>query len=80
MLWACARAPAGSRRQNELAEELAVSPAHVSGVVEGLRRRGLLECSMVEGDRRLRCWRLTPAGAAVWQTLINDFDQRGEAA
>ena len=80
MLWACAKAPPDGRSQNKLAGDLAVSPAHVSGVVERLRCAGLMQCSMVEGDRRLRLWQLTPAGQAIWQMLLNDSTQRGEAA
>ena len=80
MLWACAKAPPGGRSQNELADDLTVSPAHISGVVERLRCAGLLECSMVEGDRRLRLWQLTPAGQAIWQMLLDDSAQQEEAA
>jgi DNA-binding MarR family transcriptional regulator len=80
MLWACANATSSGRSQSELAEELAVSPAHVSSVVERLRRVGLLQCSMVQGDRRLRLWRLTPAGQAIWQALLDGASPRGEAA
>ncbi len=80
MLWACAKAPPSGRSQNGLASDLVVSPAHVSGVVERLHCAGLLQFSMVEGDRRLRLWQLTPAGQAIWQMLLNDSDQTGEAA
>jgi DNA-binding MarR family transcriptional regulator len=80
MLWACANASPGGRSQTELAEDLAVSPAHVSGVVERLRGAGLLQCSLVQGDRRLRLWQLAPAGLAIWQMLIDDATWQGEAA
>ena len=79
MLWACAKAPPGGRSQNELADDLAVSPGHVSGVIERLGCAGLLQCSMVEGDRRLRLWQLTPAGWAIWKTFLDDSTQHGEA-
>ena len=80
MLWACAKAPADGCSQNELADDLAVSPAHVSGVVERLRIAGLLECAMVRSDRRLRLWQLTPAGQAIWRAIRDDSAGREEAA
>jgi DNA-binding MarR family transcriptional regulator len=80
MLWACAKAPPGGRCQKDLAEDLAVSPAHVSGVVERLHAAGLLQYSVAEGDRRLRYWRLTPAGQVLWQTVADDSAKKGDAA
>ena len=80
LLWACAKSPPSGRSQNELAGDLAVSPAHISSVVERLRRAGLLQCAVAEGDRRLRLWRLTPAGQSVWQMLSDDLPCQGEAA
>ena len=80
MLWACAKAPPSGHSQKVLASDLAISPAHVSCVVERLRHAGLLECSMVKGDRRLRLWQLTPAGQAIWQMLLNDSTQQEKAA
>lgn len=50
--------------QTELARELALSPAQVSGLLEELRRRGLVTGRSPRGDRRRREWRLTPAGFA----------------
>ena len=80
MLLACAKAPAGGRSQNELADDLAVSAAHISGVVERLRVAGLLQCATVQSDRRLRLWQLTPAGRAIWRALSNDSAGQEEAA
>jgi DNA-binding MarR family transcriptional regulator len=71
LLWACRKAPPGGRGQRELAEELAVSPAHVSGLVERLRRAGLLRARTAEEDRRRRLWQLTPAGIATWHAILN---------
>jgi DNA-binding MarR family transcriptional regulator len=63
VLWACFHQPAGVG-QSELAELLAVSPAHVSGLVEQLRRRKLLAGHRPSADRRRQQWRLTPQGEA----------------
>ena len=58
LLWACSKAPPGGRSQCELAERLAVSSAHISGLVERMCRVGLLQVRAVEGDRRRHLWEL----------------------
>jgi DNA-binding MarR family transcriptional regulator len=63
-----------------LAQILAVSPAQISGLVERLCAAGLLQCLAAEGDRRLRLWRLMPAGQAIWRMLNDDSNPREEAA
>jgi len=70
LLWACLAAPSSGINQNEVAAVLAVSPAHVSGLVEPLRRQGLLRRQRGVGDRRQRVWRLTPAGCAVLEQIL----------
>ena len=83
LLWACTKAPPGGRSQCELAEALAVSSAHVSGLVERMCRVGLLRGRAIEEDRRRHLWELTPAGVAVWQAVLNGLteiiEQRGAA-
>ncbi len=83
VLWACSKAPPGGRAQHELAEELAISAAHVSGLVERLRRVGMLQGRSADEDRRRHLWELTPAGAATWQAVLSGLtesvEQRGAA-
>jgi len=67
LLWACRRAPPRGVAQSQLAARLAVSAAQVSGLVERLRRGGLLEGRRGPSDRRRQFWRLTPAGEATLQ-------------
>jgi DNA-binding MarR family transcriptional regulator len=57
--------------QSGLADELAVSPAQISGLVERLRSQGLIESSSVGGDRRRQAWRLTAAGQQVTARVVN---------
>jgi len=72
VLWSCTKSPPGGRPQCELAEELALSPAHISGLIERLHQAGFLQ-SMADGDdRRRRVWELAPAGAEKWRTLTCD--------
>ena len=72
ILWACEYGPASGIAQSELAAGLAVSPAHVSGLVEQLRRKGLLEARRAPADRRRQLWRLTPSGKATLESALND--------
>ena len=62
LLWLCSSAGDYGVAQRELAEGIAASPAQASGLVERLRRRGLIEARRPAGDRRTNLWRLTAAG------------------
>lgn len=73
ILWACHKAPSAGCSQKELAAVLAVSAAQVSGLVEQLRRQGLLEGRRGPRDRRRQFWRLTPAGRARLQSVLDDL-------
>jgi DNA-binding MarR family transcriptional regulator len=67
----CARSPLD---QCELAKQLAVSPAQVSGVVERLRTLVLVERVTCQGDRRRQCWQLTTAGRALILKIVAAVD------
>jgi len=62
LLWACRKVDEVGLSQSELARGLAVSAAHVSQLVEQLRRRGWLEGQRSSRDRRRQLWRLTAEG------------------
>jgi DNA-binding MarR family transcriptional regulator len=51
--------------QRHLAEELVLSPALVSQLVEQLRRRNWMSCARDAGDRRRQVWKLTAEGSAA---------------
>lgn len=48
--------------QGELAEAIGVSPAQMSGVADGLKRRGLLDMQRSTVDRRRQVWHPTGEG------------------
>jgi DNA-binding MarR family transcriptional regulator len=73
LLWACYAERAGVG-QRELAGLLAVSPAHVSGLVEQLRRRRLLAGHRPSADRRRQLWRLTARGQDVVESVLAQLD------
>jgi MarR family transcriptional regulator, 2-MHQ and catechol-resistance regulon repressor len=55
---------------HELGELLLVSRANVTGLVDCLARRGLVERAPDERDRRVRLVRLTRAGARLLEALL----------
>jgi len=64
-LWACSFEASAGISQSRLCARLGVSAAQVSGVVDSLRRRGLLVCDRDPTDRRRQLWRPTPEGLAA---------------
>ena len=60
--------------QVELAGAIGTSPAQMSGLVERLRTRGLVEMHRQAQDRRRQVWRTSPAGGA----LLGDARERLE--
>lgn len=75
LLWACAAAPVGGFSQKQLANALAISPAHVSGLVEQMRRKGLLHGRRATDDRRRRQWQLTPQGRTELMVMLGRLNQ-----
>lgn len=73
LLWACQRAPAGGVSQNELAQTLALSAAHISGQVEQLRVKGLLAGHRRAPDRRRQVWQLTDQGHERLESLLKEL-------
>jgi DNA-binding MarR family transcriptional regulator len=55
----------GGRVQIELAGEIGVSPAQISGIVERLNRRGLVEMRRQAVDRRRQVCETSAAGAQI---------------
>lgn len=70
LLWACQAAGPEGIGQNDLAQRLLVSPAHVSGLVEQLRRKRLLAGRRDVADRRRQIWRLTARGRAELEHIL----------
>src|SRR5687768_566101 len=57
VLWLCAtRAHHAGWAQQDLATAVGVSPALMSSMVEGLRKRGLMEMKRSPVDRRRQVW------------------------
>lgn len=71
LLWATLSATSEGMSQTELAQRLMVSPALVSGLVEQLRRKRLLSGQRDKADRRRQVWRVTTAGRALVQRILD---------
>jgi DNA-binding MarR family transcriptional regulator len=69
VLWACCEAPSEGQAQHHLAAIIGVSPAQLSGLLDGLAARELLSGRRPAHDRRRQYWRLTATG----QTLVGDL-------
>jgi DNA-binding MarR family transcriptional regulator len=54
----------------EIGELLMVSPANITGLVEGLVKKGLVKRTEDPGDRRKRLTKLTPRGITFMETFI----------
>ena len=59
----------GPRSMSELAETLACDASNVTGLIDRLEARGLVERKSVPSDRRMRMLALTPVGARLHQRL-----------
>jgi DNA-binding MarR family transcriptional regulator len=79
VLWACHDAPPAGISQAELADRLSVSAAHVSGIVEQLRCKGLLQPRRLVADRRRQLWKLTPTGQLAMENLASALRPWAEA-
>lgn len=60
----------GGCPMHELGELLLVSRANVTGLVDSLERRGLVERAASEEDRRVRLVRMKEAGAAMLEGIL----------
>jgi DNA-binding MarR family transcriptional regulator len=81
LLWQLARdatetaLPESPPDQAMLADRLAVSPAQVSGVVERLSAKQLIEPQHFSTDRRRQAWRLSSAGRQLVGAVVAHVTQ-----
>ena len=69
----------GTATPTELADRLMVSPAGISGRLEGMEQAGLLHRVRSETDRRRVDVEITPEGRARWKSTMNGRGQAEEA-
>ena len=73
-IWLCL-GDDGGMVQGALATALGVSPAQMSGIVERLRQRGLIEMHRQTLDRRRQVWRGTTAAREALESLAMPLAQ-----
>lgn len=80
LLWILQRASASPAvnasclDQAALADQLAVSPAQVSGLVERLAATGYIEPHRLPSDRRRQLWQITLAGKLLLSNVMVQVD------
>jgi len=74
VLWLCAtRAHHAGWAQQDLANAIGVSPALMSSLVEGLRKRGLMEMKRSPVDRRRQVWQLLTQGEDLLEQIRHNL-------
>jgi DNA-binding MarR family transcriptional regulator len=72
LLWTLKKKPA-FLDQKQLADELGLSAAQVSSLVERLRMHELIEARTAPGDRRRQPWKLTSSGRKLIEKIVREF-------
>lgn len=75
LLWACRESGESDLSQNGLAASIGLSSSQLSGLVEGLRQRGLADVKRSRLDRRRQHWCLTQAGNRVLDEILTALGQ-----
>ena len=62
-----------------LAERLFCDASNVTGIVDRLEKRGLVERRSAEGDRRVKALTITPAGLELREVVLEIMSEPPEA-
>lgn len=73
VLWLCYEAAEPGIAQSELVENIGVSAAQISGLVDRLRRQGLLVGKRCDSDRRRQHWSLASEGNRLLDEIRADL-------
>lgn len=65
--------PGEERTMGKLAETIKCDPSNITGIVDRLETRGLVERRSALGDRRVKALVLTPAGVALREQVFAVF-------
>lgn len=65
----------GTVCMREIGDEMFVTPANVTGIIDRLESRGLLRRTGREGDRRTTNIELTPKGRALQERVARKYDE-----
>ena len=70
VMWWCYQAEGEPMVQGELAGQIGLSPAQLSGIVDRLNKRSLLHLTRSTRDRRCQLLQLTPSGVQSIQDAL----------
>lgn len=71
--------PGEERTMGKLAATIKCDPSNITGIVDRLEARGLVERRSAVGDRRIKALALTPAGVALRERVFAVFGEPPEA-
>jgi DNA-binding MarR family transcriptional regulator len=80
VLWSCAGGAERGVPQNLLVDEVGLSPAQTSGLLDRLRQRGLVTSRRPAQDRRRQLWRLEPDGRRLLGEALTRIAGLAESA
>ena len=66
-------ARSGGTSMREMSDEMLVTPANMTGLIDRLESRGLIKRGAREGDRRARIIDLTPKGKELQETVAMKY-------
>jgi len=76
LLWLLRETEGEILEQSTLVEELGISPAQVSALVEKLRSQQILDSGTDRNDRRRKLWQLTASSRENFEAVIASVESR----
>jgi DNA-binding MarR family transcriptional regulator len=66
----------GSLSSADLSRQMYVTPSNITGIIDRLEKKGLVERIRKQGDRRVALITLTPSGQKLGQTIPDPIEKR----
>lgn len=73
-------AKTGGTSMREMSDEMLVTPANMTGIIDRLESRGLIRRGTRKGDRRARIIALTPKGKALQERVSAKYSESMQKA
>ena len=66
----------GALSSADLSRQMYVTPSNITGIIDRLEKKGLVERIRKQGDRRIALITLTPAGQKLGQTIPDPIEKK----
>ncbi len=66
----------GALSSADLSRQMYVTPSNITGIIDRLEKKGLVERIRKQGDRRVALITLTPSGQQLGQTIPDPIEKR----